>query len=341
MKAAIDNSAPIQVVVIGTPEAGASGTMAILDVLSSVGRGWQRLHDVPPVEPRFRALLLTLDGQAYRAPNGIMITPHGRLGDVGYPDIVIVPELILDRRARLPESYPALADWIRRAYDDGAIVASVCSGTMLLALTGLLDGQEATTHWGFCDALATRFPRVVVRKERILVPTGEGHRIITAGGASSWYDLLLYLVARFCGSDLARQVAKTYLVQAHNDGQLPYAGLAARRQHDDKVVAQAQLWLADNYEKPSLIASLAARSGLTERGFLKRFRSATGLSPMEYVQVLRVEEAKHLLETTDRPVDDVALDVGYLEPASFRRLFRRMVGLTPSEYRRRNLLPQV
>lgn len=335
------NASAITVVVVGTPEAGASGTMAILDVLSSVGRGWQRLHDQPVLEPRFQARLLTLDGKPYRQPNGTTITPHGRLDEVVRPDVVIVPELILSRRAPLPETYPTLATWIRQAYESGAIVASVCSGTLLLALTGLLDGQEATTHWGFCDALSRRFPRVVVRKERILVPAGEGHRIITAGGASSWYDLLLYLVARFCGSDRAREVAKTYLVQAHNEGQLPYAGLAARRQHEDQLVAQAQLWLADNYEKPSPVAALAARSGLTERGFLKRFRAATGMSPMEYVQVLRIEEAKHLLETSERPVDDVATEVGYVEPASFRRLFRRMVGLAPSEYRRRNLLPQL
>ncbi len=335
------DAATVTVVVVGTAEAGASGTMAILDVLSSVGRGWQRLHDSPVVEPRFRPRLLTLDGEPYRQPNGTTITPHGRLSDDPRPDIVIVPELILSRHAPLPETYSTLATWIRQAYEGGAIVASVCSGTMLLALTGLLDGKEATTHWGFCDALARRYPKVVVRKERILVPTGEGHRIITAGGASSWYDLLLYLVARFCGSERAREVAKTYLVQAHNEGQLPYAGLAARRQHGDQLVAQAQLWLADNYGQASPVAALAARSGLTERGFFKRFRTATGLSPMEYVQVLRIEEAKHLLETTERPVDDIASDVGYVEPASFRRLFRRMVGLAPSEYRRRNLLPQV
>lgn len=335
------NDSAIPVVVVGTPEAGASGTMAILDVLSSVGRGWQRLHDSATIEPRFRARLLTLDGQPYRQANGTTIVPHGRLDEQPHPQIVIVPELIIDRNAPLPATYPALAEWIRVAYEGGAIVTSVCSGTLLLALTGLLDGKEATTHWGYCDALARRFPRIVVRKERILVPVGEGHRIITAGGASSWYDLLLYLVARFCGSDRAREVAKTYLVQAHNEGQLPYAGLAARRQHEDQLVAQAQLWLADNYQTASPVAALAARSGLTERGFLKRFRAATGLSPMEYVQVLRVEEAKHLLETTDRPVDEVAADVGYVEPASFRRLFRRMVGLAPSEYRRRNLLPQV
>ena len=332
---------PLTVVVVGTPEAGASGTMAILDVLNSVGRGWERLHDAPLLAPRFQPLLLTLDGAPYRQPNGTTITPHGRLADCPSPDIVIVPELIVGRRAPLPETYPSLAAWIADAYDNGAIVSSVCSGTLLLALTGLLDNEEATTHWGYCDALAARFPNIRLRKERVLVPAGPGHRIITAGGASSWYDLLLYLVARFSGEDAARRVAKTYLVQAHNEGQLPYAGLTARRQHDDQAVADAQLWLADNYALPAPVGTLAARSGLTERAFYTRFKAATGLTPIEYVQTLRVEEAKHLLESTATPLDRIAEDVGYSEPASFRRIFRRLVGLSPSDYRRRNLLPSI
>ncbi len=334
-----EEAPPLAVAVVGTAEAGASGTMTILDVLTSVGKGWERLHGERIKAPRFRPRLLTLDGEPYRQPNGTIITPHGRLADHPNPDIVIVPELILDRRAPLPETYPALAAWIRAAYENGAIVSSVCSGSLLLALTGLLDGEDATTHWGYCDAMALRFPRVRIRKERVLVPAGPGHRIITAGGASSWYDLLLYLVARFSGADKAREVAKIYLVQAHNEGQLPYAGLTARRQHDDQMVADAQLWLADNYAQANPVGTLAARSGLTERGFLNRFRAATGLSPIEYVQILRVEEAKHLLETTDTPLDDVAGEVGYAEPSSFRRVFRRLVGVSPSAYRRRHLLP--
>jgi len=315
--------------------------MAILDVLNSVGRSWEVLHGEAIRSSCFLPLLLTMDGKAYRQPNGIVVEPHGRFEDTPEPDIVIVPELILDLNARLPESYRPIAEWIRGAYERGAIVTSVCSGTMLLAEAGLLDGEEATTHWGFCDTMARFYPRVRLRKERILVPTGPGHRIVTAGGASSWYDLLLYLIARFGSPEQARQIAKVYLVQVHNEGQLPYAGLTARRQHEDQVVADAQLWLADNYMASNPVGALTARSGLTERGFLRRFKRATGLSPIEYIQTLRIEEAKHLLETTEMALDDIAEEVGYIEPASFRRLFRKLVGITPSAYRRRHLLPPV
>jgi transcriptional regulator GlxA family with amidase domain len=118
---------------------------------------------------------------------------------------------------------------------------------------------------------------------------------------------------------------------------LPFAGLTANRKHDDQMVGAVQVWIAENYSNPIPVSTMAARSGLTERGFLRRFRKATGLSPMEYVQALRIEEAKQLLETSDMPLDEIATEVGYVEPASFRRLFRKMVGISPSSYRRRRL----
>jgi transcriptional regulator GlxA family with amidase domain len=331
------HEAQLVTVVVATPEAGASGTFAILDVLSSVGRAWEVLHGKEPRAPRFLPRLLSIDGEPYTAPNGIRIHPQGALAEVPAPDIVIIPELILGLTTPIPESYGPIASWIRQAYDQGAIVSSVCSGSLLLGMTGLLDGEDATTHWGYCDAMARHFPSIRLRKERILVPAGDGHRLITAGGASSWYDLLLYLIGRFVGTDEARRVADVFLLTAHTQGQLPFAGLTPRRRHEDQMVAAAQLWIADNYKTPNPVAAMAARSRLTERGFLGRFKRATGMSPMDYVQTLRIEEAKHLLETTDLPLDDIAAEVGYAEPASFRRLFRRMVGLSPSAYRRQRL----
>ena len=331
------NTHPLLTAVIGTPEAGASGIFAILDVLSSVGRDWQLLHGQAVSSPRFLPKLVTLDGKPFRGPNGIVIEPQAALSDIVQPDLVIIPELNVDTASPLPASYRPVADWLLAIHGQGATIASVCSGSLLLGMTGLLDGEDATTHWGYCDAMTRLFPRVRLRRERILVPAGSGHRLITAGGATSWYDLLLYLIARFGRPEDARQIAKVYLLQSHHDGQLPFAGLCAMRQHEDQLVAEAQLWIAGQYTHANPVTAMAARSGLTERSFLRRFRQATGLSPMEYVQTLRIEEAKQLLETSEIPLDDVAAEVGYVEPASFRRLFRRMVGISPSTYRRQRL----
>ena len=217
------------------------------------------------------------------------------------------------------------------------MVASVCSGSLLLAETGLLDGVDATTHWGFGDVIARRYPEIHLRRERILVPAGAGHRIVTAGGASAWGDLMLYLISRLADEEEARRIAKIYLLQPHNDGQLHYASLVAGRQHEDALVADAQVWAARNYMTATPVAAMARRAGLTERSLLRRFRKATGQTPVDYIQTLRVEEAKQMLETTDAPIEEIAAEVGYTETSSFRNSFKRHVGVADSAYRRKRL----
>lgn len=283
--------------------------------------------------------MLSLDGKAYVDINGRKITPDGRLRDFGQPDLVIVPDLHIDPTAPLPGEFGALIPWLNDAYRGGAMVTSVCSGALLLAAAGMLNGLEATSHWGFCDAIAKGFPEVKMRRERILVPAGEGHRIVTAGGASAWGDLVLYLVGRVAGQEEARRIARVYLLQPHSEGQLHYASLLAGAQHQDGLVAEAQIWAADNYALPAPVNAMAARCGLSERSLLRRFRKATGQTPVDYIQTLRIEEAKQMLEATDMPVEDIAAEVGYTETSSFRNAFRRYVGIPASTYRRRRLSP--
>jgi transcriptional regulator GlxA family with amidase domain len=330
----------LKTVVLGLPCAGTSTLFAILDVMGSVGRDWEMLHGQPPREPVFDVSFLTPDGRPYCDINGRRVTPDGRVPDADdtalLPDLVIVPDLHLDPNGPPPAEFERLARWLRAVVDNGGTVASVCSGAWLLASAGLLDGIEATTHWGFADMIARAHPQVRVRKERILVPAGEGHRVVTAGGASSWGDLMLYLIARFAGQDEARRIAKIYLLQPHTDGQLCYASLLAGRQHDDAIVGEAQVWAAANYADPTPVAAMAARSGLSERSFLRRFRRATGQAPVEYIQTLRIEEAKQMLETTQMAIEEIAEEVGYSETSSFRNAFRRHVGQSASAYRRKH-----
>jgi transcriptional regulator GlxA family with amidase domain len=330
-----DTHRPIETVVIGVPWASASVTYSILDVLASVGRDWEMLHGAPTQPPRFAARHLSLDGEVYEEVNGRKITPEGRLDTMRAPDLVIVPDLHVDPTQELPEVFGPIADWMRAAHTQGAILTSVCSGAMLLAETGLLDGEEATTHWGFSDAIARRHPNIRLRRERILVPAGEGHRIITAGGASAWGDLMLYLITRVAGADEARRIAKVYLIEPHTQGQMCYASLSTGRQHEDQIVGEAQAWAAMNYEHPSPVQTMAQMSDLSERSFLRRFRRATGQSPLAYIQTIRVEEAKQMLETTTTPIDDIAAEVGYSEPSSFRAAFRKHVGVPASAYRKK------
>jgi transcriptional regulator GlxA family with amidase domain len=183
------------------------------------------------------------------------------------------------------------------------------------------------------------FPDVRLHEGRILVQTGDGHDIVACGGASSWQDLALLLIARYGGGEEAIRISKFFLYQWHRDGQLPYASMATNVVHGDALILKCQTWLAENYERPDVVAEVARVSGLPKRTFDRRFRVATGYSPLAYVQALRIEEAKQMLETGSAPVDAVGREVGYEDAASFRRLFRRLSGISPGDYRRRFRIP--
>lgn len=226
-------------------------------------------------------------------------------------------------------------EWLRRCYSAGATLAAACTGALLLAEAGLLDGRDATTHWGYCDALASRYPKVRVHPERALVITGEGQRIIMGGGGTSWLDVGLFVVARFLGVEEAMRLARLHLVDWHEVGQQPFAALTRSRQASDALIAECQVWAAQHYDRNNPVAEMARLSGLGARSLARRFTRATGMSPMEYVQTLRLEEAKHLLETSEEPIEAVANLVGYEDTSFFGRLFRRKVGLTAAQYRRR------
>jgi transcriptional regulator GlxA family with amidase domain len=325
----------IKTTVIGSNLAGTSVLFSILDILASVGRDWEILHGLPVQVPVFDVSLRTADGAPYWDVNGRKITPDAVFAEAPEPELVIVPDLHFDPNAGLPEDLKPVADWLRAAHDRGAIVTSVCSGAVLLGAAGLLDGREATTHWGFADMLSREFPEVKVCRDRILVPAGEGHRVVTAGGASAWADLMLYLIGRFAGADEARRIAKIYLIDPHLDGQMTYASLTSGRQHEDHLISEAQVWAAQHYDAPSPVAAMAERSGMTERGFHRRFKKATGQAPGDYIQTLRIEEAKQLLETTTMTIDEVSAEVGYSEPSSFRSAFRKRVGISASAYRKK------
>ncbi|MEO1398390.1 MAG: helix-turn-helix domain-containing protein [Pseudomonadota bacterium] len=328
-------SKSLETVVIGLPWAGTSTVFAILDVLASVGRDWAMLHREQVHISPFRARLCTPDGAAYRDLNGRLITPDSALPDPSQTDLVIVPDMHLDPWKPLPGELKPIAEWVAQVHEAGGMVTSVCSGALLLGQSGVLNGVDATTHWAYSERLAEEFEGIRVRRERVLIPAGDGHRIVTAGGASAWTDLVLYLIAHLIGCEEARRIAKLYLIEPHSQGQLGYASLSAGRQHSDAVIGDLQSWIAVNYEHSNPVQEMARRAGVTERTLLRRFRAATGQTPSDYVQTVRVEEAKQALETSDTPIDEIAGEVGYAEPSAFRTAFKKRVGLSASEYRRK------
>ncbi|MEQ8291546.1 MAG: helix-turn-helix domain-containing protein [Roseovarius sp.] len=316
------------------PESFPGALYCLHELLGQAGQTWEPITGEPEAATcRFSPCMVSVTGTPAPSPAGPVIAVEAPLHARPDPDIVIVTDLGLpadfDPRGQWAEE----AGWLRRMHAGGAVVCSICSGSLFLAEAGLLDGIEATTHWAVAPLFRDYYPSVKLRPERILCPAGPEHRIVTAGGASTWSELGFYLVARFAGETEARRMAKVFVLGDKSDGQLPFAAMARPRQHEDAAIERAQIWIADNYAVESPVTRMSEVAGLPERTFSRRFRKATGYSPVEYVQALRLEEAKQMLETTAIAVDSVAEAVGYADPVYFRRIFKRDVGTTPTRYR--------
>jgi transcriptional regulator GlxA family with amidase domain len=226
-------------------------------------------------------------------------------------------------------------------YAGGATICSACSGAMLTAETGLLDGHEATVHWISEAAFRRRHPDVTLRVDQVLVVSGERGRLVTSGASTAWHDLALYLVASHVGPATANALARFGLMQWHRDGQAAFQVFDPPTDHGDAAIAAAQRWIGENVAVANPAEQMVEQSGLTARTFKRRFRAATGETPIAYVQRIRVERAKRRLEQSSDPIEEISWAVGYEDPASFRRLFKRLTGLTPGDYRRRFRLPSL
>jgi transcriptional regulator GlxA family with amidase domain len=326
---------PTRVAILAMPDTTASVVYGLYDLFMSAGRDWGLLVDGRPGPQMIEPCVVATTRETFVAANGVPITPQLTLEDCPWTDVICVPEVAVPPGASLDDRFTREVAWLRDRYDAGVTLATACSGAVLLADAGLLDGQEATTHWAYGEVLRRRAPRVRLRLEAALVTAGEAQRLVMAGGGTSWLDLGLYLIARYAGVQTAMDVARVNLIDWHDVGQQPFARLARTRQSEDAVVGRSQEWIADHFRDRSPVAGMVQAAGLPERSFKRRFRRATGLAPLEYVQTLRLEEAKSLLERTELPVEAIAEEVGYEDAAFFGRLFRTRVGLTPAKYRRR------
>lgn len=329
------DTAPLSISLLALPESSPGTLYSLLEVLAAVGVAWSELTGEASAARRVSPEIVAATCTSLISPLGIPIMPQRSIDAVAATDVVIVTDLALPLDEAPRGRWPREAAWAVRQFARGATLCSVCTGSLLFAEAGLLDGREATTHWSATEIFRTHYPAVRLRAERILCPAGPAHRIVTSGGASSWEELALYLIARFCGTAEAVRIAKTFVLGDRSEGQLPFAAMGRPRRHDDAVVAACQSWIAEHYAAAHPVARMVEQSGLPERTFKRRFRAATGYAPVDYVQALRIEEAKQMLETTGEPTDAVARAVGYEDPAFFRRLFKRRTGVTPARYRQR------
>ena len=300
------------------------------EILYSAGSLWNTLNHETP-HPAFRVRTVSIDGRPVRSPYGFQISPHTTIDAIDRADIVIVPTSGLDLDLKLVE-HSALLPWLQRHHAQGAYIVGVCMGAAYLAAAGLLDDKMATTHWAVCDDMARRFPKVRWHPEYFVT---EDQRILCSGGVGSAIDISLYLVEKFCGHEVALHTAKALLLpmprlHQHQSG---YAVLPVSRAHDNSRIRAIEAHLQENFRDEISVQSLAERACMSERTFVRHFKAATGKLPAAYIQALRIEAAKAMLEHEGLSVQTVACSVGYNDVAFFRCLFRRATGMTPQQYR--------
>ena len=250
-------------------------------------------------------------------------------------DVVIVCDMYQPIDTPPIGRYGREIDWLVRMHAKGAIIASVCTGSLILTEAGLLDGLETAGHWVYREMFRDHHPKAKMVENAILCIADEEDRIVTAAAVASWQELSVYIISRLCSHEQALQTTKVFLLSDHRGGQLHFAVMTPRLQQTDGAIEEAQNWIAKNYAASNLVAHMAEQTGLKPRTFAQRFLSATGYQPMDYEQAIRIEEAKQLLESRDISVEEVSHAVGYEDTTFFRRLFKRKVGLSPVAYRRK------
>ena len=324
----------LRVLVVAVPETAGSALYGMIDVLGAAGNIWEQLVELDDGWRVFSIGIVSESTEPFNCANDIPVHPRSCASDDPHADIIIVPELWLGPDEIVGRRYPALLDWLRECHRRGAYIYSACSGAILLAETGLLDGKPATSHWAYERQFQTRFPQVDFQREPTLQFADPAGRIVTAGGTTSWHDLALHIIARHCSPGEALRIAKVYLLKSHPEGQLPYAALIREAPHADAVVRRCEALLKQEFLADNPVRLAVQSAEVPERTLKRRFKAATGLSLIDYVQNLRIEHAKRLLETSGEPVDEIAASSGYDNPSFFRRLFKRRCGLAPAEYRR-------
>jgi transcriptional regulator GlxA family with amidase domain len=247
-------------------------------------------------------------------------------------DLVLVPAMHMDCIAQTLQKETAMVNWIQQQYQKGADIASMCLGAFILASTGLLDGKRATTHWMGVPYFTQLFPNVKLEDDKVIIDEG---RIYTSGAAFSFTSLIIYLIEKFCGRDMALAAAKVFMIQVHDSSQHSFSIFNLQRNHEDYDIGKVQDYIEKNYDELLTINGLAEKFNMSSRTFIRKFTALTGNTPLEYIQRVRVEAAKRLLEKGKLTVEQVCMKTGYGDFGFFRNIFKRLTGLTPQEYKKK------
>ncbi len=311
-----------------------SGISGLIDSFSIAGL-WHSGKNGSNNAPLFETEILSPDGKPFHVSGGFQVRPDGSFMDVRQTDMVIIPPF-LPNVEPVPGNMRDMLDWIIARYAQGIPVAALCTGAFVLAETGLLNGRIATTNWFLARLFRSRYPEVLLKPERILT---EDRGLICSGAVSAFYHLGLYIIEMFGSADLASKCSKALLVDSARTSQASYVIFNVCKTHGDEQVLESQQWMEDHLSENMSMENLATQAGISPRHFIRRFRKATGETPLNYLQKIRIEKARKILENAPDTVDEITCAIGYENSSTFRKLFKKYTGLSPREYRSRFARP--
>lgn len=257
------------------------------------------------------------------------VRPHVTISAIGKTDLIIIPSLNHNYDEAIKEN-KELISWIDQQYKNGAEIASICTGAYFLADAGILEGKSCSTHWAAADDFRTRFPKVKLQPYKLIT---EESGIYTNGGAYSFLNLILYLVEKYFDRETAIYCSKVFQIDMDRHSQAGFIIFKGQKQHGDVMVIEAQQYIENNFAQKVSFEQLSAKFALGRRNFDRRFIKATGNTPLEYMQRVRIETAKRAFETTQKNINEVMYEVGYSDMKAFREVFRKVTGMSPLEYR--------
>ena len=319
---------PFDITIVGTHGMLSSALTGAVDLFSLAGITWQHIHQ-DPAQPAFNVTLSSIDGKAFKCINGVVLSPKCALPAITHSDLVLVPTIGGDLEQVVKANGPLL-EQLKRFYLAGAKIASNCTGAFLLAEAGLLKNKSATTHWGYESLFKQRYPDVNLDIDKIITYE-EG--VYCSGGGVAWLDLVLLLIADFCGEQVAEETAKAHVLDHSRTNQRAYTSIQQKTLHGDSDIAKAQHYVLKNYQKPLTSETLASIANMSLRTFARRFKQACAMTPQQYIQSVRIERARKLLDSTTKPIESIVFEVGYSDLSSFIQLFKKWVGQSPHQYR--------
>ena len=299
---------------------------AILDVLEAANKIYKTNGEALP----FNISLYKLADSDCESLNSFHGYPVMGIEEESQVDLILIPSFSTDDIRQTISKNQAYIPWLHEQFRNGTEIGTFCTGAFLLAASGLLNGKVATTHVDACPAFANAFPQVILRGDKTVT---EDNGLFTSGGSTSSFHLLLHLVQKYCNKDVAVKIAKIFAIDMDRQNQSYFSTFQPLRDHNDNIVAMVQQKIEANYQEAETIEELIKDIPSSRRNVLRRFKQITGIPPIEYLQKIRIEAAKKLLEQTNQHMGEVIFSSGYNDPKAFRRIFRKIVGMTPTAYR--------